>query len=241
MNKAQLDKAIVNAVKSGNWMIRCENDGGLSPSPNAKGFKWKPIGQWTIAPDFNSRPVCGGGLHGQGFEAGGDIIKGKYLVFCETRGERIVINNNKIKVKSARRLLVGKLPDGLTFKSSLNLSGCDLKGIKLPDSVGGSLYLSGCDLKGIKLPDSVGGYLNLSGCDLKGIKLPDSVGGSLNLSGCDLKGIKLPDSVGGSLYLSGCDLKGIKLPDSVGGYLDLSGCDLKGIAIPIKFKHKVIR
>jgi uncharacterized protein YjbI with pentapeptide repeats len=38
--------------------------------------------------------------------------------------------------------------------------------------VGGSLDLSGCDLKGITLPQSVGGSLDLSGCDLKGITLP---------------------------------------------------------------------
>ena len=37
-------------------------------------------------------------------------------------------------------------------KGSLYLRGCDLKGIKLPTTVGGSLYLSGCDLNGIKLP-----------------------------------------------------------------------------------------
>jgi uncharacterized protein YjbI with pentapeptide repeats len=53
--------------------------------------------------------------------------------------------------------------------------------------------LSGCDLKGIKLPESIGGSLDLSGCDLKGIKLPESIGGSLDLRGCDLKGIKLPE------------------------------------------------
>ena len=175
MNKTQLNNAIKQAIKTGNWMIRFENDGGTSPSNNANGFKWKPIGQWTIAPDFNSRPVCGGGLHGQGSEAGGYVEKGKHIVFCETRGERIVIGGDKIKVKSARRLLVGKLPSSLKFKSNLNLSGCDLKGIKLPDSVGGSLDLSGCDLKGIKLPDSVGGSLYLRGCDLKGITIPDKL------------------------------------------------------------------
>ena len=57
--------------------------------------------------------------------------------------------------------------------------------------MGGNLNLRGCDLKGIKLPESVGGGLDLSGCDLKGIKLPESVGGCLDLRGCDLKGIKL--------------------------------------------------
>ena len=97
-----------------------------------------------------------------------------------------------------------KIIDNYT-SGSLDLSGCDLKGITLPTSVGGWLDLSGCDLKGITLPTSVGGSLYLSGCDLKGITLPTSVGGSLDLSGCDLKGITLPTSVGGSLYLSGCE------------------------------------
>ena len=100
----------------------------------------------------------------------------------------------------------------------------------------GTLDLRGCDLKGIKLPDSIGGSLDLRGCDLKGIKLPDSIGGSLYLRGCDLKGIKLPDSIGGSLGLYCCDLKGIKLPDSIGGWLDLRGCDLKGIKLPVNVK-----
>ena len=47
--------------------------------------------------------------------------------------------------------------------SDLDLSGCDLNGITLPTSVGGSLDLSGCDLNGITLPTSVGGYLYLRG------------------------------------------------------------------------------
>jgi len=55
--------------------------------------------------------------------------------------------------------------------------------------------LSGCDLKGITLPTTIGGYLDLSGCDLKGITLPTTIGGSLYLSGCDLKGITLPKGV----------------------------------------------
>ena len=79
--------------------------------------------------------------------------------------------------------------------------------------IGGSLDLRGCDLKGIVLPKSIGGYLDLSGCDLKGIGLPKSIGGSLNLSGCDLKGIVLPKSIGVYLYLRGCDLKGIDIPE----------------------------
>ena len=64
--------------------------------------------------------------------------------------------------------------------------------------VTGSLYLSGCDLSGVTLPQSVGGWLDLSGCDL-----PQSVTRSLDLSGCDLSGVTLPQSVGGWLDLSG--------------------------------------
>ena len=105
----------------------------------------------------------------------------------------------------------------------LDLRGCDLKGITLPESIGGWLNLRGCDLKGITLPESMGGSLDLSGCDLKGITLPESIGGWLDLIECDLKGITLPESIGGSLDLRGCDLKGITLPESNGNYIDKPG------------------
>jgi hypothetical protein len=152
MKKLALEKALANAVKSGNWMIRMENKGGVSPSADAHGFKWKPIGQWTVAPDWKPTQRCGNGLHGQASEAGGYLQKGKYIVFCETQGKRVIIDGNKIKVQKARRLLIGKLPEGLIFESSLDLSGCDLEGITLPQSVGGWLDLSGCDMEGITLP-----------------------------------------------------------------------------------------
>ena len=74
----------------------------------------------------------------------------------------------------------------------------------------GTLDLRGCDLKGVEIPD-VSGSLDLSGCDLKGVKIPN-VNGVLYLSYCDLKGVKIPD-VGGALYLCDCDLKGINIPE----------------------------
>jgi uncharacterized protein YjbI with pentapeptide repeats len=52
--------------------------------------------------------------------------------------------------------------------------------------VGGWLDLSGCDLKGVKLPGTVGGGLDLKGCDLKGVKLPGTVGGGLDLKGNEI-------------------------------------------------------
>ena len=107
--------------------------------------------------------------------------------------------------------------------------------------IGGSLDLRGCDLKGVKLPESIGGWLDLHGCDLTGVKLPKSIRGEIDLSGCDLTGVNLPKSIGGWLYLSGCDLKGVKLPESIGGSLDLHGCDLTGVKIPERFYGQTVR
>ena len=63
----------------------------------------------------------------------------------------------------------------LEFNGDLDLLGCDLKGLTLPQSIGGSLDLSGCDLKGLTLPQSIGGSLDLRGCDLKGIVITDNL------------------------------------------------------------------
>ena len=62
-------------------------------------------------------------------------------------------------MKSARDIVNG-------YKGgSLDLRGCDLSGVTLPQSIVGSLYMSGCDLSGVTLPQSIGGWINLSGCE----------------------------------------------------------------------------
>ena len=151
---------------------------------------------------------------------------------CRTPGDRDKLSEAWIKEKYPTFVawFNAYCPDSIP--GSLDLRGCDLKGIKLPSEIGGSLYLGGCDLKGVEFPAKIGGWLDLRGCDLKGIKLPSEIGGSLDLSGCDLKGVEFPAKIGYSLDLSGCDLKGIKLPAKIGGWLDLRGCDLKGIKLP---------
>ena len=111
-----------------------------------------------------------------------------------------------------------------TYSAAKALRLIKAKAIQGEYHVTGSLDLRGCDLKGITLPQTVGGWLDLRGCDLEGITLPQTVGGWLVLSRCDLEGITLPQTVGGSLFLSGCDLKGITLPQTVGGSLVLRGC-----------------
>lgn len=99
------------AVESGNWIIRYSSDG-----KSYGGF------QWTEAPDWNERPVCGGGLHGCGPTSGGDFIPDGVtrLEFCETSGPHVVVEGNKEKVKRARILLVDEIPANLTeFKGRL--------------------------------------------------------------------------------------------------------------------------
>ncbi len=77
---------------------------------------------------------------------------------------RVVDTDRKTSEECNERLLV-KWPTFSDFlKMCLGVVG---------DKYNGWLYLSGCDLKGVKLPESISGWLYLSGCDLKGVKLPE--------------------------------------------------------------------
>ena len=147
-------KHIAGVVKKGNWIIRADNDG-----VSYNNFKWLPIGEWTEAPDWNEKPKCGGGLHGQDKDYGG-FIAGKRLVFCETKGKHIAIEDNKVKVKKARILLVNKLPAGLTAGERINLSGCTgLTTLPAGLTAGEWIDLSGCT--GLtETPDTIRKKLN---------------------------------------------------------------------------------
>ena len=159
-------KRIIDALGD-NWMIRMSQDGVAHG-----GFVWGAVGVWTEAEDFTEDEICRG-LHGQGPGGYGyahEVTNGRFE-FCETEGQRVCVGGDKIKVRRARILWIRaeafvalQYAVRGNFPGSLDLSGCDLKGITLPTSVGGSLYLRGCDLKGITLPTSVGGYLDLRGC-----------------------------------------------------------------------------
>jgi hypothetical protein len=169
MTEQSIRRAIKRAVASGNWMIRADRGG-----ESYGGFKWPPVGVWIECPNWDPTPVCGGGFHGQGAEASGALVingpkdKPARCLFCETRGERVIIEGDKLKVPEARILLVNDLSVA--------------RGL----SVGGYLYLRGCTGLTV-LPEglSVGGYLDLEGCTGLTV-LPEglSVGGSLYLRGC---------------------------------------------------------
>jgi len=104
MRKSWIEERVKYVLEHGNWMIRGDWDG-----VSYCGFKWKPVGVWTEAPDWKPRSICGHGLHGQDKDHGG-YISGNRLLFCETDGEHIDLDC-LVKVKRARILLINKLPD----------------------------------------------------------------------------------------------------------------------------------
>ena len=90
------------------WMIRTDDNG-----ESHEGFRWKPVGEWTEAPDWNPAPKCGGGLHGQGRAAGkegfGYAQSGSRFVFCEVDpADVVVVEGNKLKVRRARIVATDK-------------------------------------------------------------------------------------------------------------------------------------
>ncbi len=112
-----------------------------------------------------------------------------------------------------------------------NLSWCKdtgvTEGIKLPEKFSfpkihvGDIDLSGCDITGIELPENIvkepgaemsQGSLHLSGCNVVGMNLPKRIDGHLYLCECNLSGVKFPDYIGLDLYVEGSNYSVVKLP-----------------------------
>ena len=137
LSPKQIEIAIKNALETGKWMIRRSND-GKSCSSEANGFCWQPIGVWTEAPDWNEKPECGGGLHGNGPNSSGYWIRGKDIDFCIVENA-INIDSEKIKCQKAMVLMRNRLPDDLHVGGYLDFSGTQIT--SLPDDlhVGGEI------------------------------------------------------------------------------------------------------
>ena len=167
MSARKIRAAVRAAVRTGNWMVRID-DNGTSTAPEAQQFRWSPIGCWTVAPDWDPSPRCGGGLHGVNHRASGFTQPGTTISFCATDPCQVVIGTNKIKTPRAMRLLVDELPPGLSF-GGLNLSYCT--GLtELPAGLSvGWLDLSYCTgLTELPAGLSVSGGLYLRGTSLEG-------------------------------------------------------------------------
>lgn len=207
------------------------------------GFQWKPVSEWTEAPDWNNRPECGGGLHGQFSDASGFRGDGSSVVLCETDCTPVIIDGDKAKVRRARIIARDDLKSfgPLEFNGNLNLSDTLL--VSLPDKlkVNGYLNLNGC-IRLTSLPKDlkVKYSLHLSGC-IRLSSLPDDmeIGGYLDLYGCiGLTSLPAGLKVESFLDLTGC-VGLTSLPDDlkVWGFIDLSGCKkLKSVIEALKAK-----
>jgi len=187
------------------YMVRI-TDGSERPQSYG-GFRWNPVGEWTEAPDWNPRPVCGGGLHGQHPEAGGFRLRGGTVPeLLEIDGPVVKIRDNKVKVRRAKRIAVGDLnvPEMPLKWKSLDLHDC-------PGLLGLSKGMMVCSLDlrnctGLRdLPEGLTARsLDLAGCT--GLhELP---------AGLATENLDLADCIG--LY---------ELPEGLTvDWLDLSGC-----------------
>ncbi len=122
---------------------------------------------------------------------------------------------------------INALPEGLSVKGTLDLSGTSITSLPEGLSVKGDLSLYGCtSLKSLPEGLSVKGTLDLQDTSLTSLPEGLSVGASLKLAGCTSL-TSLPEglSVGGWLSLYGCTSL-TSLPEglSVGGSLNLSDC-----------------
>ena len=196
---------VVAALASGRWMLRFDDDG-----IGHDGFRWSPVGEWTVCPKWTDEATCvGGGLFGQGPAENqyGYCKPGKRLVLAiYDDGAPKIVDQNKIAVRRAMivatdeqawseimRLCYGVWPGAL-----------DLEGYAHPlpglTSIGGNAYLRGYahPLAGLT---SIGGDAHLDGYahPLPGLT---SIGGNAYLRGYahPLPGLT---SIGGNAYLVG--------------------------------------
>jgi hypothetical protein len=194
-------KHIAAVVKKGNWILRRSNNG-----KSYNGFVWQPIGEWTVAPDWDPRAECGGGLHGNGQKTDSENCfwtTGSRLEFCEI-GEKFVTiggSTGKIKCERARILLINSLSAGLQVGGRLDLSGTGITKLPVDLHVGGSLDLRDTGITKLPANLRVGGYLDLSGTGIAKLPADLRVGGWLNLYNTKITALPADLLVGGSLYL----------------------------------------
>jgi hypothetical protein len=212
---------IARVVKNGNWILR-RSDNGKSYN----GFVWQPIGEWTIAPDWNPRAECGGGLHGNGQKTDpGNCFwaTGSRLEFCEI-GEKFVTiggSTGKIKCERARILLINELPAGL--------------------HVGGSLYLSGTGITKLPADLRVGGWLDLRGTGTTALPADLHAGGSLDLRNTGITELPADLRVGGYLDLSGTGIAKLPADLRVGRWLDLRGTGITKLPADLRVGGKIYK
>jgi hypothetical protein len=172
-------KHIARVVKNGNWILR-RSDNGKSYG----GFAWQPVGEWTIAPDWNPRAECGGGLHGNGQKTDEENCfwaEGNRLEFCEIGDKFVAVEgpNGKIKCDRARILLINELPANFHVGEWLDLRDTGITELPANLHVGGWLDLRGTKITTLPAGLQVGGKLDLSGTAITTLPANLHVGGTI--------------------------------------------------------------
>ncbi len=145
-----MNKQYKELFNSGKWMVRTSDNG-----KSYNGFQWQPKGEWTVAPDWNTVPRCGNGLHGQNKDYHGYFqISGVRLELCETSDNLVSIGDDKVKCQKAKIIAIDEeIP--LEFLEAIGLKFKGKPSLKALTSVGGYLSIH----SNVKLPalTSVGG------------------------------------------------------------------------------------
>ena len=136
----------------------------------------------------------------------------------------------------------------------VNLSCCNLKGMKLKFREGAEVNLTSAYNFPKDLDVSMCSYVNLGGCDLDGIELKFREGAEVRLCGAENLSKELDVSMCSKIDLSGCNLEGLNLKFREGAdvdlmraknlpkdldlsmcsKVDLSYCDLEGLNLKFK-------
>ncbi len=199
ISKKLTDKKIKSLLKSGKWMIRFDDD-GISYG----GFRWKGLGRWTVAPDWNTEPECKGGLFGQSPTCNGLCVLNTTMALCEV--DKVVEANHMIKTNRAMRLATNEdIP--VVFISEFGIS-LVLKKYDHPLPEGFTHCGRSLWLKGYKHPlpagfTHCGGYLDLEDYDYPLPKGFTHCGDYLYLSGYKHPLPPTFTHCGGNLYLDG--------------------------------------
>jgi len=247
-----IDKEYIDSLGD-NWMVRTDQDG-----ISFHGFEIAPIGEWNTCPKWDDGPVnddcTSGGFFGQGPGGYGFAKDGTRFCFCETRGPRIVVGGNKIKVRDMRVVYVGAdsaaslrylfaefpgsislciahIPDGFQLGNvagSVNLPTLILPSGFTIGRIGGCLNLR-CSVlpKGFSV-GYVGSYVDLRDATLQDGFSIAYVGGGLNLGNVELPEGFTVGRVGGNLIMDGATLPKRFTIGAIGGNLNLNGVDLSG-------------
>ena len=107
-----------NWLDTHDWMLRSSNNG-----ISYNGYKWKRKFVWNKCADWDNIPHCGNGFHGNSPIAYGYGFDYSRLELHETKGERITIEGDKIKVQFSRAVAYNnEIPEEAFLRCGIDIA-----------------------------------------------------------------------------------------------------------------------